>query len=70
MEEVTKWLKVLAFLQVHAVKDTIGEKPEVVLYKAGLKPNEIAELLDKKVDTVRKSINRTLDTKKGDVKDE
>ena len=59
VEEVVKWLKVLAVLQVRAVVDADKKaKLEKPLKEAGLKPQEIADLLGKTYGAVAKAISR------------
>lgn len=59
MDELTKYMKALVFLQVQALAgaSTFG-KPEVLLHQAGFKNREIAEILGKKEPAVAKAISR------------
>ena len=59
MDEVVKWLKALTFLQVQQMTGMQEEiKPEVLLSRAGVTHQEIADLLGKKYAAVAKAINR------------
>jgi DNA-directed RNA polymerase specialized sigma24 family protein len=59
MEEMTKYLKALVYLQVQALAGASAfGKPELLLNKAGFKNREIAEMLGKKESAIAKSISR------------
>lgn len=55
-ETLLKFLK--AILLVKLELDAESEKPELILKRAGFSVSEIAELLDRKYDTVAKTISR------------
>lgn len=55
----TKWIKALVYLQsMQFLDDETKARPELVLSRAGLTNKEIADMLDKKVDAVAKTIQR------------
>ena len=58
MDDVAKYLRALVFLQVNQQTGGSVGKPELVLYRAGFKPKEIADLLGKKEAAVAKAISR------------
>ncbi len=59
VEELTKYLKALVYLQVQSLTGaTDFGKPELLLNKAGFKSREIAEILGKKEAAVSKTISR------------
>jgi hypothetical protein len=58
MDDVAKYLKALVFLQVNQQTGGGVGKPEILLYRAGFKPKEIAEMLGKKEAAVAKAISR------------
>lgn len=60
-EEILKYLKVLVYLQVRAQFGSEDEeaKPEVALLKLGLSREEIAALLGKSKNAVKKTILRS-----------
>jgi DNA-directed RNA polymerase specialized sigma24 family protein len=59
MEEVVKWLRVLALLQIQSLsKEEVPQKIEVVLSRSGLTHREIADLLGKNYHAVAKAVSR------------
>jgi DNA-directed RNA polymerase specialized sigma24 family protein len=58
MEEVVKWLKALVFIQLQSLNAGEPVKPEVLLSKAGLAQKEIAEILGKSPNAVKKTLQR------------
>lgn len=58
MEEMTKYLKALVFLQLQSQTNSAFEKPELLLSQAGFAHKEIAEMLGKKTTAVAKTISR------------
>ena len=58
-DENTKYLRALLLMQVNKlVSEDTNFKPEILLSQAGFAAPEIAQLLGKKEDAVRKSIQR------------
>ncbi len=58
-DETTKYLRALLLMQVNKlVSEDTNFKPEILLSQAGFVAPEIAQLLGKKEDAVRKSIQR------------
>jgi DNA-directed RNA polymerase specialized sigma24 family protein len=59
MEELSKYLKALVFLQAQAFNDAERPpKPEILLARAGLNYAEIADILGKSEAAVAKSVQR------------
>lgn len=54
VSELTKYLKASLLLQIRSLPE--NEKPEFLLYRAGFSRNEIADLLGKKYETVKKTL--------------
>jgi hypothetical protein len=60
VEELTKYMRALVFLQVHqlAGETAFSGKPELLLSRAGFTAKEIAAVLGKKEAAVAKAIER------------
>jgi DNA-directed RNA polymerase specialized sigma24 family protein len=59
VSELLKYMKAMVAIQIRAMStEENQEKPEVLLTRAGLSAKEIAELLGKNPDAVKKAIQR------------
>jgi DNA-directed RNA polymerase specialized sigma24 family protein len=59
LSELLRYARALVAIQIRALsKEEVKEKPEILLARAGLPVKEIAELLGKNPDAVKKAIQR------------
>lgn len=58
MDDIAKYLKALVYLQVNQQSGGGFGKPEILLYRAGFKHKEIADILGKKEAAVAKTVSR------------
>ncbi|HCR71850.1 MAG TPA: hypothetical protein DIW23_10435 [Anaerolineae bacterium] len=71
VSELAKYLKASLLLQIRtlAEDESKKEKIEFILYRSGFSRNEIADLLNKKYETVKKTL-QTLKINNGNLKTE
>lgn len=56
LQELTKYLKANLLLQLRNFDSNENEKPEILLFRAGFTRQEIADLLGKNYEAVKKSL--------------